>query len=115
MFSDRDPYIYLNKSPIVWYSKRQAATYGSEFVALRIATELIEALRYKLRMFSIPIDRPKDDFCNNQSVVTSSSMLESTLSKKHNDMSYHRVRETFTQGTIRVTQEDTATNLADLF
>ena len=70
--------IYLNKSPIIWYSKRQntveTSTYGSEFVALRIATEMIEALRYKLRMFGIPIDGPTDVLCDNQSVVTSSSL-----------------------------------------
>jgi hypothetical protein len=42
--------IYLNQSPIVWYSKSQKTvetlTFGSEFMALRVATELIKALRY---------------------------------------------------------------------
>jgi hypothetical protein len=41
--------IFVMKSPIVWYSKRQntveTSTFGSEFVAMRQATELIEALR----------------------------------------------------------------------
>jgi hypothetical protein len=111
--------IYLNKSPIVWFSKRQntveSSTFGSEFVALRVATEMIEALRYKLRMFGIPIDGPTDVMCDNQSVVTSSSVPESTLSKKHNSICYHRVREACAQDTIRVAKEDTGTNLADLF
>ncbi len=44
--------IYLNKAPIMWYSKAQkrveTSTFGSEFVALCIATELIKGLRYKL-------------------------------------------------------------------
>jgi hypothetical protein len=56
-------HIFVMRSPIVWYSKRQitveTSTFGSEFVAMRQATELIEALRYKLRMFGIPIDGPK--------------------------------------------------------
>ena len=47
--------IYCNLAPIIWYSKRQntveSSTFGSEFVALKIATELNEALLYKLRMF----------------------------------------------------------------
>ena len=34
--------IYVNNSPIIWYSKRQntveASSFGSEFVAIRIAT-----------------------------------------------------------------------------
>jgi hypothetical protein len=44
--------IYVNMAPIVWYSKRQntveTSTFGAEFIALRIAVELIESLRYKL-------------------------------------------------------------------
>jgi hypothetical protein len=49
-------------APIILYSKRQntveAATFGSEFVAIRICKELIVALRYMLRMFGVPIDGP---------------------------------------------------------
>ena len=37
--------LYCNSAPIIWYSKRQntvkTSTFGSEFVALRIASELI--------------------------------------------------------------------------
>ena len=53
--------LYINSAPIVWDSKRQntieSSTFGSEFVALRIASDLIISLRYKLRMFGIPIQR----------------------------------------------------------
>lgn len=52
--------IFVNGAPIIWFSKRQntveTSTFGSEFVAMRISVELIEALRYKLRMFGIPIE-----------------------------------------------------------
>ena len=41
--------IFVNGTPIRWYSKRQntveSSTYGSEFVAMRIATEMLLALR----------------------------------------------------------------------
>ncbi len=41
--------IYLNTAPIMWFSKAQttveSSTFGSEFVAMRIATDLIEGLR----------------------------------------------------------------------
>ena len=44
---------FLNKTPIDYYSKRQStietATYGSEFVAARTATEQIIDLRITLR------------------------------------------------------------------
>jgi hypothetical protein len=32
---------------------------------MRIAIEIIEAMRYKLRMFGIPIDGPANVFCDN--------------------------------------------------
>jgi hypothetical protein len=111
--------IFLNKAPVVWYSKRQntveSSTFGSEFVAMRVATEMVEGLRYKLRMFGIPIDGPTDILCDNQSVVSNSSVPESTLNKKHNAICYHRVREACAAGTIRIAKEDTTTNLADIF
>ena len=52
--------IFVNRAPIIWYSKRQntveSSTFGSEFTAMRTAVDLIEALRYKLRMFGVPIE-----------------------------------------------------------
>jgi hypothetical protein len=110
--------IFINKAPILWYSKRQntveSSTFGSEFVALRTAVELIIGLRYKLRMFGVPINGPTSVFCDNQSVVHNSTTPESTLSKKHNAICYHRVREAAAAKIIRVAKEDTETNLADL-
>ena len=54
--------IFLNRAPIVWYSKQQntveTSTFGSEFIAIRSAVEHIEALHYKLCMFVIPIEGP---------------------------------------------------------
>jgi hypothetical protein len=110
--------IFLNHAPITWFSKAQntveTSTFGSELVAMRIATELIESLRYKLRMFGIPLEGTANVFCDNQSVVTTVSVPESTLKKKHNSIAYHRVREAVAAGTIRVIKEPTETNLADM-
>ena len=39
---------------------------------------------------------------------------ESVLSKKHNAINYHAVREAVAAGTMRVAKEDGETNLADL-
>jgi hypothetical protein len=110
--------IFCNRAPIVWYSKRQntveTSTFGSEYIAARVAVELIKALRYKLRMFGIPVDRPTNVYCDNHGVVVNSSMPESTLKKKHNSIAYHRVREAAAAKTIRITKEDGTTNIADL-
>jgi hypothetical protein len=46
---------------------------------LRISNEMIESLRYKLKMFGIPIDGPADVFCDNQAVYKNTVITESTL------------------------------------
>ena len=92
----------------------ESSTFGSEFVAMRIAKDMAIALRYKLRMFGIPIDGPADVFCDNQGVVKNTSLPESVLSKKHNAINYHAVREAVAGGIMRVAKEDRETNLADL-
>ena len=110
--------IFCNRAPIQWYSKRQntvdSSSFGPKFIALRIATEMIEALRYKLRMFGIPLKGPANIFCDNNSVVTNPTHPESTLHKKHNGIPYHKVRESVASGTIRIAKEDSATNIADM-
>ena len=111
--------IYCNSAPIVWYSKAQAtvetSTFGSEFVALRIATELIEALRYILRMFGIPLEGPINVLCDNKSMVDNSTIPSLTLKKKHNAICDHRVREAVAAKVIQIAHIPTGQNLADMF
>jgi hypothetical protein len=87
----------VNQTPIQWFCKKQnvveTATYGSEFMVARQATEQIMDLRYTLRMLGIPIEGPAWLFGDNQSVITSSTIPHSCLNKRHNALSYHRVRE----------------------
>lgn len=65
-------------------------------------------------MFGIPIDGPAHVYCDNQGVVKNVTMPESVLSKKHNAINYHAVREAVAAGILRVAKEDTTTNVADL-
>jgi len=89
--------MYINSSLVVWYSKRQntveCLSFRSEYTILRIATDIIEALRYKLRKFESIIDGVCNVFCDNKSVVTNSSVPSSVLNKRHNALCYHKVRE----------------------
>ena len=75
---------------------------------------MIVSLRIKLRMFGCPIDGPADVFCDNQGVVKNASLPESTLSKKHNTINYHVVREAAAAGILQFGKVDGTTNLADL-
>ena len=65
---------FINTTPIDWYSRRQAtvetATYGSEFVAARTATEQVIDLRNTLRYLGVPIVTKAYMFGDNKSVIT---------------------------------------------
>lgn len=111
--------IFVNKAPIHWYSKRQAtvesSTFGAEFCAMRVGADMIESLRYKLRMFGIPIDGPANVYCDNEAVYKNTVLPESTLKKKHHSIAYHRCRQAVAAGVMRVAKQGTTKNLADLF
>ena len=110
--------IFVNRAPILWFSKRQTtvetSTFGSEIIALRIAVELVEGLRYKLRMLGVSIDGPCDVFCDNNSVVLNTTRPESPLKKKHCSVAYHKARECIAAGIIRIAKENGKTNIADI-
>ena len=111
--------IFLNNTPITVYSKRQntveSATFGSELVAMRIARDLIVAMRIKLRCFGVDMDGPTDVWCDNEAVCKNMSRPESMLTKKHNSINYHICRESVCANIMRVGKEDTDTNIADAF
>ena len=111
--------VFVNRAPVTWFSKRQntfkMSTFGSEFIAMKTAVEHVEALRYKLRMFGIPMEGPTNVFCDNEAVFKNTSILNSTLKKKHMTICYHRPKEAVTAHTMRVAKEGTATHLVDLF
>lgn len=76
----------------------ETSTFGSEFIALRIATDLIEGLQYKLRMLGVPLDGPANVVTDNLAGVQNSMILSSTIKKKHNLICYHQVQEAIAAG-----------------
>jgi hypothetical protein len=111
-------FIYLQNTPNIWFSKRQNTveflSFGLEFIALRIAVEIIEAVRYKLRMFGVSIINATSTYCDNKSVVTNSSIPTSVLNNKYNSICHHRVREVQSAGTVEVNWAEGEYNKADL-
>ncbi|MEM7003142.1 MAG: Ty1/Copia family ribonuclease HI, partial [Pseudomonadota bacterium] len=77
--------IFINRSPTLWYSKRQqtieGSTFSSEFIAMRACVEAIQHLQFKLRMFGVPLPlgEPTHVFCDNESVVKNCTRVESVL------------------------------------
>ena len=110
--------IYVNKAPVLWYSKRQnsveTSTFGSEFMTFKTAVELSEGILYKIRMMGIPVEVPMHMRCDNKSVVFNTTDPASTLKKKSNSIAYHFVREKAAAGIVEVEHESTDTNLADI-
>ena len=111
--------IFVNMTPIHWFSKRQntveTSTFRAEFVALRTACELIDGLRYKLRMLGVPLEGPARLLCDNQAVIKNGSFPESVLKKKHCSVAYHYVREAIASMKMLLYWEKSDSNLADLF
>ena len=91
---------FVNKTRFVWYSKKQAtvetATYGSEFVAAKTATEQIMDIRQTLRYLGAPSSTKSFLFGDIRSVVASATLPHSTLAERHNILAFHRVREAIT-------------------
>ena len=110
--------IFINQTPILWYSKRQAtvetSTYGSELVAGRIACEMAIDIRYRLRMLGIPVVGSCLMFGDNQSMVTNVSTPGSSLKKRSLAIAYHKVRECVAAGIVDIIHCRTEHNLADL-
>ena len=118
--------IFVNRAPVLWYSKQQktveTSAFSAEHIALKVCVEAIEGLRFKLRMFGIPLraedskeDEPTKVYCDNKSVVRNASRIESTLDKKHSSIAYHFTRYCVAAGIIVIGWIDGKNNIADAF
>ena len=76
---------------------------------------MVEALRYKLRMFGVPLDGAVNVFCENDAVYKNTVVPESTLQKKYHSIAYHKCQKAVAAKKIRVANQGTLKNLTDLF
>jgi len=110
--------LFVGKTPVKWYSKRQntveSSTYGSELVAMRIAVEAVLELRYKLRMMGINIEDTTNVLTDNQAIVFNTQFPSSNLKKKHNAVAYHKCREAVAAGIIRTGHIRSEDNVSDI-
>ena len=77
--------LFLNKAPIIWYSKKQStiedSAFGAEFIALKVCTEAVKHLRFKLRSFGIPLMSHNDEphgtyiYCDNKSMIKNTTLV----------------------------------------
>jgi hypothetical protein len=75
--------VMLNNTPIRWVAKRQktvkTSTYGSEFVAARIATGFILEICFMLRSLGLELEGPTLMLNDNMSLVLNTSVPLSFL------------------------------------
>jgi hypothetical protein len=88
---------FVNGTPFDWHAKKQntveTATYGSEYVAGRTAVEQVMEIRNYFRYLGVPVLGKTRVFGDNESMIKSSTLPHSVLTKRHNAISYHKVRE----------------------
>ena len=110
--------VFINRSPILWSSKKQrsikTSSFGSEFMALKAAVEIICGLRYKVRFMGIPIDKETHVMVDNMSMVYNTTRLESTLKKKSNSLAYHFIRESTVAKEIKIQHVGAKDNMSDM-
>ena len=82
-----------------------------QFVAAKTATEQIMDIRQTLRYLGVPIGV----FGDNRSVVSSTTLPHSTLTKRHNILAFHRVREAIAAKLMAFYWIQSAYNLSDMF
>ena len=92
----------------------ETTTYGSEFVAAPIATEQVMDICHTLRYMGVPIREKTYMFGDNEGVIKSSTLPHSVLRKRHNMLSYHRVREAIAAGILCFIHMPRTENPADV-
>ena len=90
------------------------ASFGSEFVAAKQATEQIIDLRYTPRVLGVPLDEPSWCFGDNESVIKNSTIPHSMLNKRMHALAYHRVRESVAAGIMHFVYTPGSGNIADV-
>jgi hypothetical protein len=110
--------IYLNMTPIVWFSKRQptveSSVFGAEFVAMKNGIETTRSLSYKLRMMGVAIDGPTYISGDNMSVVHNTQRPACVLKKKSNALCYDAVQESAAMGESIIGHIPSVNNPADI-
>jgi hypothetical protein len=109
---------FLNKTPIDWYSKLQStvetATFCSEYVSGRTATEQVIDLRLTLRYLGVPIREVSMLFGDNESMVMTAMNPDQRLTKRHIGLSYHKVKWAIAAGITQIHHVSSKNNVADI-
>jgi hypothetical protein len=81
---------------------------------VRTCTEQVMDLRTTFQYLGVPVRDKSYMFGDNESVVNSSTQIHAKLHKRHNALSFHRVREAIAAGVIAFYHIAGSSNPADI-
>jgi len=81
---------------------------------MKQAAKYVRSLRYKLRMFGIPVEGPAFIFGDNQSVLVNSYVPEFIINNKSQSIDFHFISEGCARDEWRTSYVHTSLNVADL-
>ena len=111
--------VFVGRTPIKYFSKRQStvqtSTFGAEFISLKRAVEEAITIRYYLRSMGVKISKPTIVYGDNMSSIKNTIDPGSPLKKKYLALAYHFCREHFSTGIVDIRKIDTKHNISDPF
>ena len=111
--------VFVRRTPIKYYSKRQTSvqtsTFCAEFISLKKATEEAVTMRYYLRLMGVKVTKPTVIYGDNLSAIKNTVEPGSPLKKKYLALAYHFCREHFSAGVVAIRKIDTKDNVSDPF
>ena len=109
---------FANKTPIMWFSKKQAtsetATFGAEFVSARTCIEQIVDIRQSFRYLGTRVHDTSYTWGDNEKMIQTSTFPYARLHKRHHILSYHYVRSMIARGFILMQHLAGKDNCADI-
>jgi hypothetical protein len=111
--------IYINGSPAIWLSKKQAthalSSCEAELIAITEAIKELLWLRNFLTELKVEFTDPIDLFIDNQAAIALSRDPVNHSASKHIELRYWFILEAISNGFIRPVYVPTGENIADLF
>ena len=111
--------MFVGRTLILWYSKRQGSvqtsTFSAEFIALKKGVEEAITIQYYLKLMGVKVTKPAVIYGDNLSAIKNMIEPGSPLKKKYLALLYHFCREHYSAGIMDIQKIDSKYNYVDPF
>ena len=109
--------LYVGKSPIIWYSKRQQcqalSTMEAEYVAMTESLKDISFIKNMLTELKVEIPETPVLYCDNQAAIAVSLSQGNRRRVRHIDLRFHYIRDYVERGDVVLKYINTSDNRSD--